>query len=111
MTATRTDSAPNRYRKLPVVIEAIQWNGTTPGATTIIDWIISAGGSATYRCSDPDRCAATDGDTPHAIVIQTLEGPMRAGLGDWVLRGIAGEFYPVKEPIFRDTYEPVDGDA
>lgn len=98
----------NRYRKLPVEITAMQWDGTTEGATPIIDWVLSSGGTATYRCSDPDRCSETDGDTPHSIQIRTLEGDMAASIGDWIVKGVAGEFCPVRDDIFRATYEPVE---
>lgn len=49
------------YRKLPVEIDANQWDGTAEGATLIIDWILANGATATYRCSDPDRCAKFGG--------------------------------------------------
>jgi hypothetical protein len=42
-----------------------------------------------------------------AIEISTLEGVMRADPGDWIIKGIAGEFYPVKPDIFEATYEAV----
>jgi hypothetical protein len=44
-------------------------------------------------------------------VIDTLEGSMEAKLGDWLITGVAGEQYPCKDDIFRQTYEPVDDDA
>lgn len=97
----------SRYRKKPVEIEAVQWDGTAAGATPIIDWMHANDTTATYRCSDPDRCAEHDGDTPHSIVIRTLEGDMHAGLGDWIIQGVAGEFYPCRDDIFRATYEAV----
>ena len=42
---------------------------------------------------------------PH-VTIQTLEGTMRGNFGDWIIRGVAGEFYPCKPAIFEATYEP-----
>lgn len=96
-----------KYRKKPVEIEAEQWDGTATDATRIIDWVIAGGGTATYACSDPDRCAEKDGDTPHHIAIRTLEGTMNAGLGDWIIRGVQGEFYPCRGDIFETTYELV----
>jgi len=95
-----------RYRKKPVEVEAMQWDGTAEGATPIINWVLSGGGTATYTCSDPDRCAETDGDTPHGIEIRTLEGTMRADLDDWIIKGVQNEFYPCKPGIFDATYEP-----
>ena len=98
-----------RYCKKPVEIEAVQWDGTADGATPIVEWITAAGAAANYLCSNPDRCAGTDGDTPHYIEIHTLEGDMRADLGDWIVKGVQGEFYPCKPDIFEATYEPADG--
>jgi hypothetical protein len=98
-----------RFRKKPVEVDAMQWDGTALGATTVIDWILSNGSTASYICSNPELCAETDGDTPHVIQIRTLEGTMSADLGDWVIRGVKGEFYPCKPDIFEATYEPLAG--
>ena len=48
-----------------------------------------------------------DLDEPHAT-IQTLEGTMRCNLGDWIIKGVKGEFYPCKPDIFAATYDPAD---
>jgi hypothetical protein len=45
---------------------------------------------------------------PAFMLIETLEGVMRAEVGDWIIRGVKGEFYPCKPDIFAATYEPVD---
>lgn len=97
-----------RFRKKPVEIEAMQWDGTAAGAANIIDWVLAGDGIARYTCSDPDRCSTFDGDTPHMINIETLEGTMIAGLNDWIIKGVQGEFYPCKPDIFEQTYERVD---
>ena len=91
------------YRKKPVVIEAVQWDGTSGGANTVVDWIVGNGGFARYRCV-PGGCTGSEED--HCVAIETLEGTMTAGAGDWIIRGVQGEFYPIKETIFRETYEP-----
>ena len=78
------------FRKKPVVIEAIRWNG-----------IISTLGQFL------DKTPATllsDG----TLIIPTLEGDMKASQGDWIIKGIKGEFYPCKPDIFEATYEPVE---
>jgi hypothetical protein len=93
------------FRKKPVEVEARHWDGTAEGATAIIDWILSAGATANYVCSDTDRCAEFDGDCPHWIQIATLEGVMSASLNDWIIRGVQGEFYPCRDDIFAATYE------
>lgn len=99
-------TGPQRFRKKPVVIDAMQWDGTAAGASPIIDWILSSDGSAKYSCADvrPSGCPGTE--DAHLLMISTLEDDMRASLGDWVIRGVAGEFYPCKPDIFAATYEP-----
>lgn len=77
-----------KFRKLPVEIEAVQYDGTNA------DEIQSFVGGACV--SDQNRLA-----------ISTLEGRMRVSPGDWVIKGIHGEFYPCKPDIFVSTYEPV----
>lgn len=46
--------------------------------------------------------------SPFGLVIRTLEGEMRADPGDWIIRGVQGEFYPCKPDIFAETYEAVE---
>jgi hypothetical protein len=82
-----------KFRKRPVEIDAMQWDGTADDATRIIDWILANGSTATYVCSNPDRCADTDGDTPHAINIRTAGGDLTGTTGDWVLRDRQGKFH------------------
>lgn len=80
-----------RYRKRPVEIEA--WQLTDTNTADILGWVASAGHAALY---------ADDGMT-----IRTLEGDHLARPGDWVIKGVAGEFYPCKPAIFKQTYELV----
>jgi len=86
-----------RYRKLPVTIDAHQWDGTNRGATPIINWILRDGGTARYHPGNPDY-----------IAIDTLEGTMMATPNDWVIKGVQGEFYACKPEIFAATYEAVE---
>lgn len=46
---------PMKYRKKPVVVEAMQWDGTAEGATSIVDWVLISGGSARYDCNSESR--------------------------------------------------------
>ena len=85
-----------RYRKKPVEIEAIRWDGQN------IKQIWDAFGAGEIYGPTPDL----DRDY---LEIHTLEGRMRADIGDWIVRGIAGELYPVKPDIFAATYEAVEG--
>lgn len=95
-----------RYRKKPVVIEAMQWDGTAAGAGPVIDWVLRHGGTASYWCSNGTQPIGGCADKDHTLAITTLEGIMQAGPGWWVVRGVEGEFYPVRDDIFAATYEP-----
>lgn len=91
------------FRKKPVEIDAVEWDGTAEGATPIIDWILGSDGAATFRAKGED-----DYDMHSAgLYVHTLEGTMRASAGDWIIRGLQGEFYPCKPDIFEATYETV----
>lgn len=96
-----SDLTVGTYRKKTVVINAVRWHGDVEESTPIINWIIGGGGTATALCGD-DCCGGMRG-----ISIQTLEGRMLAVDGDWIIQGVAGEFYPCKPDIFAATYERV----
>lgn len=95
------------YRKKPVTVEAMRWDGTTGGASPILDWVLKGGGTARYECTHLTDGQCPEGAENHRIAIGTLEGTMRADLGDYVIRGVKGEFYPCKPDIFEATYEEV----
>ena len=84
---------PAKYRKKPVVIEAMQL--TADNVHEAAAW---SGADLGYTFGAP---------APDALDIHTLEGTMAAHLGDWIIRGVQGEFYPCKPDIFAATYEPV----
>lgn len=98
----------SKFRKKPVLIEAIKWDGTAEGATPIIDWVLQNGDRTARYCA-PGEVIWANGDieTP-CLNIDTLEGTMAAAPGDWIIKGVQGEFYPCKPDIFEATYEPVD---
>lgn len=81
-----------RYRKKPVEVEAMQY--TVESCRAIHEWLGLEHAAHDYEC---DR----------GIFIDTLEGQMEASLGDWIIKGVAGEFYPCKPAIFEATYELV----
>lgn len=86
-----------KFRKKPVVIEAVQWSGNN--AKELLGW---AGDNGVWG-------ADFQIDIENGLVeILTLEGVMSADVGDWVIKGIRGEFYPCKPDIFEETYELVD---
>lgn len=83
-----------KYRKKPVVIEAMQFSGKN--ANCIFEW-------AEASSNDPPVMSSSG----EALFIETLEGTMRADINDWIICGVSGEFYPCKPDIFAATYEPV----
>ena len=82
-----------KYRKKPVVIEAIQYIGTDKNKIELYHFM---GHRACYYVDE-------NGD----VVIKTLEGNMKANIGDYIIKGVHGEFYPCKPDIFEETYELV----
>lgn len=95
-----------RYRKKPVEIEAELLSSLNGDRVT--EWIRSNGGKALHVYADPIRREMFDGDCPNWIEIKTLEGTMTANVGDWIIRGVKGEFYPCKPDIFEATYEAAE---
>ncbi len=83
-----------KFRKKPVVIEAIRLSETN--MQEIVDW--TGGGSHPL-------IATTDSGYFSGMIIRTPEGSMRASTGDWIIKGVKGEFYPCKDDIFRATYD------
>jgi hypothetical protein len=87
----------SQYRKKPVVIEAVQWPGTKFESAPP-QWFIDA---MHITPGQPGMVMRWEYD----ILIETLEGQMRAKPGDWIIRGVKGELYPCKPDIFAATYE------
>ena len=87
-----------KFRKKPVVIEAMQFHGPdagdVDGMMRFDDWMVANQG---------DRQCRYRGNK---LIIPTLEGEMEASPGDWIIRGVKGELYPCKPDIFAATYEP-----
>jgi len=79
-----------RYRKKPVIIEAERWDGTRESYEDIAPW---------------SRLAVQWSVSSSALLISTPEGVLAASPGDWIIRGVQGEFYPCKPDIFEATYE------
>lgn len=103
---------PQKYRKKPAEVEAMQWDGTAEGATPIIQWVLDNDGRATYLCSDPVRCDSTD---PHTIAIETTVGDMalrmRVQAHDWVIHGGQRVWHLFNPVTFAANYEPVEAAA
>jgi hypothetical protein len=90
-----------KYRKKPVVIEAIQFNGLDD-YLKICEWINQSGNTLSADEMVEFR-------TP-IMLVNTLEGTMVADPGDWIIKGVNGEFYPCKPDIFTKTYDEVKGE-
>lgn len=82
-----------KYRKKPVIIEAVQFLGDARLIQKFVGEQLSIG-------------LDIDGKTVETI-IPTLEGNMRASVGDYIIKGVQGEFYPCKPDIFEQTYEKI----
>ncbi len=83
-----------KYRKKPVVIEALQY-GPYSAPTVELLMFLTQSGREVSTCDD-------------GIQIHTLEGIMTASVGDYIIKGISGEFYPCKPDIFHKTYDAVE---
>ena len=88
-----------KYRKKPVVIEAVQWNGLN--LEEIKEFV---GGSLIYEISDAAWKVGKGAPTVY-MEIKTLEGNHVCTEGDYIIKGVQGEFYPCKPDIFKQTYE------
>lgn len=92
-----------KYRKKPVVIEAMQFLGTIESAEAIAVWA-----NVTPTDDDPNVSWITkDGDNVVAynFIVNTFEGPLTARPSDMIIKGVKGEFYPCKLDIFEATYD------
>lgn len=95
-----------KYRKKPVEVEAFRYDGDligSDGKPNVPDWAMKAydTGVMYYDSVDEDS-------PPVELYISTLEGVQHAAIGDYIVRGVKGELYPVKPEIFRMTYERVE---
>ena len=84
----------SKYRKKPVEIEAVKFDGTDES----VEWLLPQLKSGEI-CKDCNK-----------LYIKTLEGVMEAKVGDYVIKGVNGEFYPCKPDIFEKTYEKIEDD-
>ena len=91
-----------KFRKKPVVIEAIQFNGFNPGEIKKF-----VGDACSVEYHDAAHQAGAGG-VGVDITIHTLEGDMKVSREDYVIKGVNGEFYPCKPDIFEKTYEPLE---
>lgn len=88
-----------KFRKKPVVIEAIQWDGNNAGE--ILFWV----GQHHDASSEAKLAYINEADE---LKIRTLEGEYLASIGDFIIKGVKNEFYPCKPDIFEATYDLVE---
>ena len=89
-----------KFRKKPVVVEAIQWDGTT--ANQIFKFVGDS--LLVMECGAP---CETNFDR-YKFKIRTLEGDMEVSPYDYIIKGVNSEFYPCKPDIFEKTYEVIE---
>jgi hypothetical protein len=82
-----------RNRKKLIVVEAFQFRESFDGSLPLADF-----------CGPSLARVGEDGN----LAVRTFEGDMRIGDGDWIVKGVEGEFCPIRDPIFREAYEPAD---
>ena len=87
-----------KYRRKPIVVEAVQYMGKGNLGGDVPEWI--------WRALESKILEATNGTDP--FVIRTLEGDMVVALSDWIIKGVIGKIYPCKPDIFEQTYELVE---
>jgi hypothetical protein len=83
-----------KFRKKPVVVEATEWDGTNESWQHIMNM-----GLTNWKPGEMGT---------QTFYIETLEGDHLARKGDWIIKGVHGEFYPCKPDIFVKTYEPAE---
>ena len=105
----------SKYRKKPVVIEAMQFLTADLGSDPmeVYHWVENN----TLGSFEPMACIRGDVPFPESgvsidprdgrMMIATLEGGMHVDIGDYIIKGVNGEFYPIKADIFRKTYDKV----
>ena len=93
LAARKPEIKPVEYRKKPVVVTALKWDGTDECLGAIVNWM----GHEVQNLEDSK------------LGIETLEGVMEASVGDYIIKGVKGEFHPCKPDIFEATYEKIEG--
>lgn len=100
-----------KYKTKPCEIEAIQWTGNNikeilvfQGKIPHVDYYPETGGFNSIRF---EEWIYNQTDLNNRITINTLEGDMKANIGDYIIKGLRGEFYPCKSDVFKKKYEEI----
>src|ERR1700677_1548981 len=94
---TAAEEPPARWREKPVTVDAFRNEGTW---APVLAWLDRTGYTVPFL-GKPAITRNRDG----SLSIETLEGAMRADVGDWIIKGVQGEYYPCKPDIFAATDE------
>lgn len=95
-----------KYRKKPIVVEAMQVSSSN--FSKIIAW---GGGRITNNIDDGCGFSMAIRYTYCILTIKTSTGTHTASEGDWIVKGINGEFYAMPDDTFKELYEPADGNT
>lgn len=102
---------PSKFKKKPVEVEAMHFVGDNMALMDVYQWI-EQNTQGSFDVNNPTAPIPASGVSIDAatgfMVIATLEGVMQVKVGDWVIRGVNGEFYPCKPDIFEKTYDLVE---
>lgn len=90
-----------KYRKKPIEVDAVQWTGKN--SYEIKEFTLGNSHISALSVYRPQGQLPED----FQLFINTLEGTMTVNIGDYIIKGVEGEFYPVRENIFNKTYERI----
>ena len=93
-----------KFVKKPVVIEAIELKNSYGSIVECVEFVFNIGMDSSMI---GELATVKKVQEEGGFIIPTLEGNMKATFGDYIIKGIKGEFYPCKPDIFEATYEPV----
>lgn len=103
-------STNSLYRKKPIEVEAMRFPDSGPEQHLVAKWVEQNGGKLNLYNGLTQHGIQTSTDANWHWIngsIDTLEGTMNVHIGDYVIKGIKGEFYPCKPDIFEATYDKV----
>lgn len=92
-----------KFRLRPIVVEAMQYDGSADSFNCIWDWACPSNDTL----KSPVHFDNTD-DDPGMLYVQTIDGERKAFPGDWIVKGVAGDFFPCKSDVFEQIYEQVE---
>jgi hypothetical protein len=92
-----------KFRKKPIVIEAMIWDGSDHRSM----YEFLGGGDKEFMNPCGENFYIDHSKVTGGLMLKTLEGEHKASIGDYVIKGISGEYYPCKPDIFEKTYEQV----